>query len=278
MNLHLRPPTADEWPICRMLLPETFADQAPREYLLCLRDEAPRIVGAAAYQRRQDRIARLRLHVVKPFRRQRVGSQMLSYIARSGARLIAGNSEISREAGAEAFCRRNRMERVNGITTVEGDIQEMREHMGRLRARLARASDARVMRLADAPGKEVAELHARHVAHDGDVDPWRALVANAAAMSHSPVVMIDGRVAGMLLWELDRGTAVVRTRVAAPGARSAAVNVILLAEALDGAWAAGARRTQFSYADSNHDTRKLAARFRAGAVSEVAQFQRAVAR
>ena len=51
-KLCLRPPRDNEWPICRMLLPETFANPASRTYLLGIRDEAPHIVAAAFIPRR----------------------------------------------------------------------------------------------------------------------------------------------------------------------------------------------------------------------------------
>ena len=65
-------------------------------------------------------------------------------------------------------------------------------------------------------------------------------------MNISPVVMIDGHVAGILLGKLEGGTAVVHTRVVAPGYHGSWVNVILLAAALDIGWANGARRARFS--------------------------------
>jgi hypothetical protein len=93
-------------------------------------------------------------------------------------------------------------------------------------------------------------------------------------MDISPVVMIDDRVAGILLGELEGATAVVRSRVVVPGYHGSWVNVMLLAEALDIGWAGGGRRARFSYTDSNRDTQKLAIRFRAEVTSVIARFRR----
>jgi GNAT superfamily N-acetyltransferase len=96
-------------------------------------------------------------------------------------------------------------------------------------------------------------------------------------MDISPVVMVDGGVAGILLGHVDGETAVVRSRVVAPGYQGSWVNAVLIAEALDIGWAAGARRARFSYTSSNRDTEKLARRFRAKVTSVVAQFTRPAA-
>jgi GNAT superfamily N-acetyltransferase len=274
MNLEFRPPRAEEWRICRMLLPETFQDGAGRDYLLCLRDEAPRIAGAASFRRIADRVADLRVHVVPTFRRAGIGSQIIAHAGR-GAIQVEGTAEIHGQPGIEAFCRRNCFQRVDGLTLVEADIADMREYLGRLRVRIE--SRGVVVQLSEAPPADVARLHAQYVAHESELNPWRGLVANSPAMNHSPVVMIDARVAGILLWELQGTLAVVRSRVAEPGPHGKWINVALLAEGLEGAWARGARRVQFTYADSNADTRKLAARFKAEPVSILAKFQRIAA-
>ena len=276
MKLPLRPPRENEWPICRMLLPETFANAASRNYLLSVRDEAPRIVAAASYLQAPDSITNLRMHVVPGFRRQGVGSQIVEYLAENGALSLGGIVEIDKEPAAEAFCKRNRFERVESLTTVEADMSEMRDYTGRLRTRFQLPVGAMVIPLSEAPVDQVASLHAQHVAQEGELNQWRGLVAHTPEMNISPVVMLDGRVAGILLGKVEGATAVVHTRVVAPGYHGSWVNVMLLAEALDIGWAHGARRARFSYTDANQDTQKLAKRFRAEVTSVVARFVRDV--
>jgi len=278
MKLCIRPPRENEWAVCRMLLPETFGDVASRSYVLAVRDEAPRVVAAASFRHAHQAITHLRLHVIPGFRRLGVGSQLVEHIARGDARSMEGTVEITSEPAAVAFCERNQFERVESLTTVEADIAEMRDYTRRLRLRLGQPAGACVMALADAPADQVAELHARYVAQEGEIDRWRGLVAQTPQMGISPVVMIDGRVAGILLGELEGATAVVRSRVVAPGYHGSWVNVLLLAEAMDIGWAAGARRARFFYTDTNRDTQKLAARFQAKVTSVVARFQRRLPR
>jgi hypothetical protein len=112
------------------------------------------------------------------------------------------------------------------------------------------------------------------VAQEGELNQWRGLVAHSPEMEISPVVMIDGCVAGILLGKIEGSTAVVRTRVVAPGYHGSWVNALLLAEALDIGWAAGARRARFSYTHSNHDTEKLATRFKATITSIITRYTR----
>ena len=274
MKVIVRPPREGEWRICRMLLPETFADVSTREYLIAVRDEAPHTVAAASFRRGTNAITHLRLHVVPAFRRRGVGSQIIESLAHEGARTIEGAVEVTREANAVAFCERNHFERIDGLTTVEAEIAEMREYMHRLRGRIPPPPDATVIPLSAAPMDQVARLHSRHVAHEDELNPWRARLAELPGIDQSPVAMIGGRVAGILLWGLEGTTAVVRTRVVEPLYQGGWVNLTLLAEGLDGAWNSGARRVRFSYSDTNRDTQKLAARFRAQVVSVVTRYSR----
>ncbi len=257
-----------------MLLPETFADASYRAYLLCVRDEAPRIVAAASFRPGPEAITHLRLHVIPSFRRRGVGSQIVDELARTRAASMEGIVEVTKEPAAVAFCARNRFERVEALTTVEADMSQMRYYMSRLRDRIAPSRRARTIPLSQAPVDQVANLHAEYVAREGELNRWRGLVAHTSQMDISPVVIIDGRVAGILLGSLEGATAVVRSRVVAPGYHGSWVNAMLLAEALDIGWAAGARRARFSYPDSNRDTEKLARRFRAEVTSVVARFVR----
>jgi GNAT superfamily N-acetyltransferase len=274
VKIEIRPPRDAEWRICRMLLPETFAYAASRSYLLALREEAPRVVGAASFRSAPDSVGHLRLHVVPGFRRRGVGSQLLAQAAAGGPRTVWGTAEILSEPAAEQFCECNGLERVESLTTVEAEIAGMREYLGRLRARLSLPPGARVVPLVHAPLEQVAALHARLVAHEGELSPWRARVANTPGMERSIVAMLEDRVVGILLWDLEADTAVVRSRAVSPEHRSGWVNVMLQAEALDAGWAAGVRRVRFFYTDSNRDTRKLAARFQAEVVTVVARFVR----
>jgi hypothetical protein len=155
-------------------------------------------------------------------------------------------------------------------------MAEMRDYMRRLRGRIVTPRGASTIPLSEAPVDQVARLHARYVAQEGELNQWRGLVARSPEMEMSPVVMIDGCVAGILLGQIEGATAVVRSRVVAPGYHGSWVNAMLLAEALDIGWAGGARRARFSYTDSNRDTQKLAIRFRAEITSVVARYTRPV--
>ncbi|HZL25074.1 MAG TPA: GNAT family N-acetyltransferase [Acidobacteriaceae bacterium] len=273
MKLHLRPPYEREWQLCRMLLPETFADAASREYLLCLRDEEPRLVAAVSFRRDGDEAKKLRIHVVPGFRRRGVGSYVLASLLGSGLRALDGTVDSLKEPAAASFCERNGFRRVEQLFTVEADLAAMRDYLGRLRARIGRPPGARVVRLPDAPFEAVARLHAAEVAHS-ELNPWRALLGQTQGLALSPVVMVDDEVAGFMLGEVQGTTAVVHSRVSAPAYRGGWVMIVLLSDALDTGWNAGCRTTRFSYLDSNRDTEKLAQRFQARTVSVVTHFRR----
>lgn len=269
MNLSIRPPRDNEWRACRMLLPETFEDVCSRQYLLGI--AGLRLAAATSFRRSSHAITHLRLHVVPPFRRQGAGSQLIAHLA---GPLIEGTCDLTREPAAEPFCLRNGFTRIDTLTTVEAEMAGLRDYVNRLRERVALPPGVQVVPLASAPADQVARLHAEHVAHASELDPWRSRIGRSPEMSISPVVMIEGRVAGMLLGDVERSTAVVRSRVAAPGRRSGWINALLLAEALNTGWDHGARRARFWFTQANHDTRKLAARMNAEVVGVTALFRR----
>jgi GNAT superfamily N-acetyltransferase len=274
MNLHARKPRNDEWPICRMLLPETFSNVSGRTYLIFVRDEAPHIVAAASFRQTVGAIAHLRLHVVRSFRRRGVGSQVIEHFVRNGASSIEGTVERITEPGAESFCERNHFKRLGSLTTVETEVPEMLEYLRRLCSRITLPQNACTIPLLEAPIDQVARLHAEHIAHENELDPWRARITDISGMEHSPVAMIDGRVAGFLLGKVENDTVLAHSLVVAPSHRGGWINAVLLARGLEYAWNNGARRARFSYTNSNRYTRKIANRFRARTVSLMVHFSR----
>jgi GNAT superfamily N-acetyltransferase len=274
MNLRAREPHDNEWPICRMLLPETFSNLSGRTYLLFVRDEAPHIVAAASFRQAARAITHLRLHVVRSFRRCGVGSLVIEHFVRSGASSIEGTADCITEPGANAFCERNHFERLDSFTTVETDILGMLEYLRRLCRRITLPPNACTIPLSEAPIDQGARLHAEHIAHESELNPWRARITSISGMEHSPVAMIDGRVAGILLGKVENETVLAHSLVVAPAHRGGWINAVLLARGLEYAWNNGARRARFSFTDSSPYTQKIAARFHARAVSVVIRFSR----
>jgi GNAT superfamily N-acetyltransferase len=273
MKLHIRPPYDEEWQLCRMLLPETFADAGSREYLLCIRDEEPRLVAAVSFRRHGDEAKKLRIHVVPGLRRRGVASHLIASLFGSGLRVLDGTFDALKEPGAASFCERNSFRRVEQLFTVETGGAEKREYLNRLRARIAMPARARLVRLADAPFEQVARMHAEEIAHS-ELNPWRALFGQAQGLALSPVVMVDDEVAGFLLLEIEGLMLTVQSAVIAPAWRGGWVMVVLLSDAVDIGWEAGCRVLRLSYLDSNRDTKRLAQRFHARTVSVLERFRR----
>jgi GNAT superfamily N-acetyltransferase len=272
-GLELRAPRDTEWPILRMLLPETFAEGGRREYRLALRPESPRVVGAVSFYKMDNAIAGLRVHAVARFRRQGVGSWMVQSLV-AGVKSIEGLVDLRKDGGAGEFAQRNGFARVQAVTTVETEIVPIREYLRTLRERIPLPAGAQVLPLSEAPFAEVAALHADHVAWFGSLNSWRGLLADAKKLESSPVVMVDGRVAGMMLGWLEGTTVVVDSLAVATEQRGGRVMLLLLAVGLDIAWRRGARRTRFSYTERNDFTRRLGERFGAELVGESGLYRR----
>jgi hypothetical protein len=71
----------------------------------------------------------------------------------------------------------------------------------------------------------------------------------------------------MLLWEREADLVKVFARVVTPRFQGGWANALLLAHGIERAWSEGGRRVQFDSLDTNKDTLKLAARFRAEVVA-----------
>jgi hypothetical protein len=274
MKLELRPPSnAKEWRICRTLLPETFISATEsREYLLCLREESPRLVGAISFLKQGQRLSGLRLHVIPRFRRLGVATRALALVNPEGVLTLTGVLDVRREPEAVLFCERTGFRRSNGITTVEADLEGSLAYLEPLRKKLTSRPALRTAKLADVPLAEVARLHAHYIAHHSDLNPWRASLAEMPELANSRVALISGKVAGMLLSEATDKVGLCRSLVAEAGPMSRWVNLTLLMETVDLLWSRGLRRVQFSYADSNRNTLKSALRAKAGIIAEVAEY------
>jgi GNAT superfamily N-acetyltransferase len=270
MIVHLRPPFDHEWPICRMLLPDAAVGGPTHEFLLCVLDEAPRFIGAASFRQNSEAVTDLRMHVIPAFRRRGVGRQIVKHLARDGARSVSGSVALNRQQDGAAFCVALGFERIETLTTVETELADIREYLRTLCAR--RPPAIKIVPLSQVSAAEAAELHARYVARGTDANPWRALFTSSDDYAGSVAAIIDGALAGVLLGGLEGDIAVVRSRIAVPGAHRAWVNAVLMAEALDGAWSRGARRVRFTYDALNRDTQKLARRFHAKVTQVLALF------
>lgn len=261
MKLLLRPPLEYEWPICRMLLPEAPVGDPAQQFLLCLREESPRVVAAASFRQLPQAVADLRVHVISPLRRRGVGRQIVAHLAREGTRSVSGSIDLIRQPEALPFCEALGFKRTETITTVEAELAQMREYLRALSSK--RQSPVRIVPLAQVSAARVAELHARYVAQHDDSAHWRAMLAGTIDAQGSVAALIDDSVVGALLGVIEGDTAVIRSKFAVPGPHRAWVNLLLMMEALEGAWPRGAHRVRFSFDSSNRDTQKMTRRLNA---------------
>ncbi len=255
-----------------MLLPETFADVEGREYRLCLRDESPRLVGAVSFRRSGTALTGLRLHLVPAMRRQGLGRQIVQALRSDGATTLTGLIDVRQEPAAASFCEAVGFQRTDGLTTVEADLTVFREYLRGLMQRGSLPDGLCTVPLREASLRDVARLHAQHIAHGSALNPWRAQFAEMPGLGDSPVALLHGRVVGMLLWEPEGDLGVVRSLVGEAGAVTRWVNLLLLSTTADLILAGGMQRVRFDFVDSNRNTRKLAQRLNAVVVRELAEY------
>ncbi|MCX6598483.1 MAG: GNAT family N-acetyltransferase [Acidobacteria bacterium] len=264
----VRPPQPAEAPAIRMLLPRRPGAAAlPGQYLLALQPGTASIVGAASFSVSPAGSTALRLHVIPPFRRQRVGTALVQAIMRSapaaGVRGLTGEVHPMSEPDAPHFAEALGFQRLHRLCTMTAPVADLRGQLTALRQRLRQSgripAAAQLVMLPEAPQLEIARLFEQWISLEGvGAVPTQALTREASAAS--PVVMVEGEVAGFLLWQMQGETAIVLAWVVPPRWSNSWVNVALLAEALDIGWAAGARQIEYDVLDGNHQPTKLAQR------------------
>jgi GNAT superfamily N-acetyltransferase len=286
LGIRIRPPKPDEWPACRMLVPEPFLRKIKPETLLALDDGTPAILGAIAYQHNREHTSLFRIRVIAPRRRQGIGTELVRRLfllaQERSSPLVSTYADTKKDAAAEPFLLSLGFGHGGRLFTVEVDLEPMLASMAGLRDRLVRSgrvpADARLLPLAEAPKSDVARLYDTHILAAQRLHPAyiEASLTDKRYERISVVAMEGDRVAGILVVENEGELARVPARVVAPGYRGGWVNVLMMAAALETGKTVGIRRVQFDSLAANSDTLKLARRYGAETVRVGDTFQREI--
>jgi GNAT superfamily N-acetyltransferase len=288
MPIEIRPPLDDEWPACRMLVPEPFEKGARPQALLAFDCDSPRILGAAAFDVQQHEVALYRIRVVRTERRKGIASRLLAQVlrfAREREKIrIAAFIDTLKYPDADPFLSARGFHAEQRIFTVEVDLALMREEMGRLRERVLRSrripASVRVVPLAEAPTDQVAKLYGDHILTQHRRNPAyvAAQLDDRRFSQPTSVLMVGERVAAMVVvrYETDSFRAEVPAKVVLPEYRGGWANILIMADALDKGAAAGIRSVRFDSLDNNRDTLKLARKFNAETLHAFDRFVRPV--
>jgi GNAT superfamily N-acetyltransferase len=270
-----------------MLLPEAFQRGRTPEVVLAFDAPDRILLGAAAYHFQNRTMFLRRLRVIRAHRRRGVGSALIRQLAamacdRSMTAIRAhantlGSPELEPFFMANGFATRGRM------WVVQIAVESALSNLAPLRRRLVTAgrvpASAYIARPADAPVEEAARLCAAHMESDLSVHSafFRASVY-AKKTENSSILMVAGRVAGLLIAEGSPGVefARVTAHVIAPEYRRGWANVFLLTAAVERAAALGVRTVRFEALEDNLDTVNLIRRFGGEIVQVMSCFERRV--
>jgi len=268
--MRIRPPRQEEFGACRMLLASDSGLGLVAQYLLAVQDDAPYIVGAAAYITGIRFTRNIRIRVIRTHRRQGIGSRLLDHIieiaTQKGNMAAGGYADSVTEPDAAPFVLSRGFTLANRLTKVHGTMQSGMKIILPLADRLRRSGmapeGARIVRLCDAPRNAVVELYVAELARSPLTTPWALLdELYTSRFANSPVLLAGDRIAGFLLWGLEGDLATIPARIVAPEFQGGATNVLLMEDALRTGWDAGARDIEFDIPQNNSDTEKLARRF-----------------
>jgi GNAT superfamily N-acetyltransferase len=253
-----------------MLLSEETKRGSAAQYLLALQEDAPSVVGAAAYFIRTHAIVGIRIRVIRTHRRRAVGSLLMNRIIEIARAKqlgsLAATADAVNEPDAEPFLLHQGFTRVNRVTLVEGLMVSAMRVILPLAERLRRSghvpADSTIVPLSQSPRNAVASLYVAELARNPFSTPWSLLdELSGPRFAKSPVLLVNGHVTGFLLWDLDGDLSTIPARIVAPDHQGGPTNVLLMDDALRNGWDDGARRIQFEIPEKNSDTEKLARRF-----------------
>jgi GNAT superfamily N-acetyltransferase len=282
MTATIRAPRITEWPACRMLIPNSFTGGAPPEFRLAVQDAYPHIIGAASFRRYGATMHSVMVHVVPQYRRQSIGSallrQLLEEAGREGCREATAQVDVEADPGTELFLLAHQFLRGERLYSVEGDLARMRPTVCALRDRLLASGRippaARVVPLASSHWDSVLELFADHIARSPFINPqFMPLIPEMLPLSR--ILLVENRVEGMILAHLEEEVVKTHGLVVTPPFRKSWAVVLLLSEAIESAWDAGARRTQFDFLENNIQ-RNMARRFQTKVIRILASYVRPI--
>ena len=276
-----------EAPACLALLPE--AQGVPVELLIARRGGA--FAGAAALYWRswfQPSGFPVLVHVLPLERRRGVGRQLLAEAALLAAAETDGlwALKAARSDSLEAlfmqacgFVPRRQQHHF------QARIAALLEHISPLTARLRThgrvPEGVRIAPLSDAPLEEVGWLVSAELG-GGPMEALQRLRRRGASPDADPLdrslaIMKDDHVAGVMLWRLEQGLAMVDARVVSPRWRNGWPNLLLLEASLLRARDEGVTEFRFYCDETVRDTLRLAQRAAAAEVASDALYYYAIA-
>ncbi len=263
----VRAPRRAEWAVCRALLPEAFAGPHPPDALLAF-DGAGAPVACAAFQSTGSAIHELRLRVIRTRRREGIGRRLLRTAVERAAALGTGevHARVSSMAvpDADPFLLACGFARQSRVLTVEAPPQPLAGCIARLSRRAAVPGGARLANIADVPRQPLARLYTDLIVPELRLPPGAAApLVWDARFADSPVLLVNGAVAGMLLLEANNGAGVcvIAARAVEPAYRGGGwANLLLLGEGFIRGARRGSTRMRFEAPEDNPDTMKLASR------------------
>jgi GNAT superfamily N-acetyltransferase len=263
---------------CLALLPELAGAQP--ELLIARRGGD--LAGAAGlvWRVRPDpRGFPLSVHVVAPHRRLGIGRRLLAAAADLAANETDGlwsRMILDDDAPAIGFLRacgfNPRRQRLDFEAPVESLLSHLRPLLDRLRRREL-GGEATIVPLADAPREDLAWLLTAELGGD----PLRVIAALGSQAADGMAGLVDGRVAGAILWTPEGDVAKVEARVVAAPHRGGPLNLLLLEAGLLAVAPRGITRFSFYCDDTVRDTLKLAQRCAATQTSAGSLYYYAIA-
>jgi GNAT superfamily N-acetyltransferase len=272
-NFSIRPAQKEDQRVVKGLLPEPFKSAMRARFFVAAPIDGPRIIGAAASspydQMGGPKAARTALRVIKPWRRQGVGSALVEHVKSAvrerGREAVFAWRPV--EPGAEEYLKWERLgfSKYDTIEHHQVELAHVRQFIGplyrQLRQRKHIPEDARIVPLDEADLEQVARLQVGQLG--GNIRRLKKrLMGEGPSPCHpklSRCLLKGDRVVGIALVRQEGPkTAAVDALVVSPEVRGGWVNTWLRFDGAQNGLDLGVEKIRFRTFSAHSDTRKMA--------------------
>jgi len=242
-----------------------------RHFMLAIDEGRSTIAGAVSYLDDGERFCGLRLRVVPDRQRVGVGTKLLEEVFkeadRQGRSQVTAQVDPDKHLALNNFLVRNRFKLKSRLSTVEGDL--ITDVDGKLRA-FCQDDLVQIVPLNRALGAEAGRLYAEYIASLPEPLSSRLFFsADAPRFRLTQLLLVDGKVEGLMLVEQDRTRAIIHARVVSERYRGGRASARLVLETLERLRQSGIERLRFQFFDTVRDTLKVSRRLNARTLEQV---------
>ena len=267
----VRSPAREELPICRMLLPCSIPDAKFRHFRLAF-DPDGRIAGAASFLETSTSLDGIQVASApgenSSEAEQVIVEELVREAFRRGKNQLSASTHEERDAYLQQLLISNGFQVATRFVTVEAELGAGLDYGRSIRTRVQMGPSGpapmEVVPLSPSNVAEAGRLYAAYISNIPELAAARLrLGADLPRFGLTQVLLVNRRVAGLMLIEKTGSVAVIHARVVHREYRGGRASAVLVGTAMERLHQAGITKLRFQFFDSISDTMKVSKRLKA---------------